>query len=194
MVGIRVEYRVIPKGDEGPPLVCCADAKSAMRWCVPTRANLALIRIASEPPGPAGGHLAAFVGMIEGQDDPQDDTAVSPKANALVLFNPVFDNGTEGGWGNARVADRVKEFSPAHNISADDPPAIIFLGREDNLIPVATVERFQTNMKSAGVRCEAFFYDQQGHGFFKQNRSKPEHSSKRTNSSPRSAGSPGPRH
>lgn len=167
MVGIRVEYRVIPKGDEGPPLVCCADAKSAMRWVRARAGELGIDpnRLGAAG-GSAGGHLAAFVGMVEGQDDPHDEAAVSPKANALVLFNPVFDNGTEGGWGNARVADRVKEFSPAHNISADDPPAIIFLGREDNLIPVATVERFQTNMKSAGVRCEAFFYDQQGHGFF----------------------------
>jgi acetyl esterase/lipase len=31
-VGIRVEYRTIPNGDPGPPVVCCADAKSAMRF------------------------------------------------------------------------------------------------------------------------------------------------------------------
>ena len=32
MVGIRVEYRVIPKGDAGPPIVCVQDAKSALRY------------------------------------------------------------------------------------------------------------------------------------------------------------------
>jgi dienelactone hydrolase len=116
--------------------------------------------------GSAGGHLAAFVGLVEGQDDPQDDLKLSAKADALVLFNPVFDNGPDGGWGQARVGDRVQEFSPAHNISADDPPAIVFLGTRDNLIPVATVERFQAKMKAAGVRCEAVFYDGQPHGFF----------------------------
>jgi acetyl esterase/lipase len=31
MVGIRVEYRTIPKGEAGPPVVCIQDAKSAMR-------------------------------------------------------------------------------------------------------------------------------------------------------------------
>ncbi len=31
MVGIRVKYRTIPKGDK-LPLLCCADAKSAMRY------------------------------------------------------------------------------------------------------------------------------------------------------------------
>lgn len=48
------------------------------------------------------GHLAAFVGMVEGQDDPNDDRSVSPKANAMVLFNPVFDNGPEGACAPSR--------------------------------------------------------------------------------------------
>lgn len=167
MVGVRVEYRVIAKGDNGPPVVCCADAKSAMRYVRAHAAELGIdpARIGAAG-GSAGGHLAAFASMVEGLDDPADDLKISPKGNAMVLFNPVFDNGTEGGWGQGRVKDRVKEFSPAHNVSADDPPAIVFLGREDKLIPVSTVERFQANMKSAGVRCEAVFYDNQGHSFF----------------------------
>jgi acetyl esterase len=167
MVGVRVEYRVIPKGNDGPPLVCCADAKSAMRY---VRAHAAELGVDPErigaAGGSAGGHLAAFASMVEGLDDPADDLKISHKGNALVLFNPVFDNGAEGGWGQSRVKDRVKDFSPAHNISTDDPPAIVFLGREDKLIPVSTVERFQANMKAAGVRCEAHFFEKQGHSFF----------------------------
>lgn len=169
LVGIRVEYRTIPKGEKSPPTVCCGDAKSAMRYVRSHGAELGIDpkRIAASG-GSAGGHLAAFTSMVAGQDDPQDDQAVSPRANALVLFNPVFDNGPadDGGWGNNRVHDHEQHFSPAHNISADDPPAIVFLGRNDRLIPVATVERFQAKMKSVGVRCDAVFYDEQGHGFF----------------------------
>mgnify|MGYP000871540473 CR=1 FL=1 len=82
------------------------------------------------------------------------------------MFNPVFDNGPDQGWGRERVGDRFKEFSPAHNISKDDPPAIIFLGTQDKLIPVSVVERFKANMEKTGVRCEAKFYEGQGHGFF----------------------------
>ncbi len=169
LVGIRVEYRVIPKGDAGPPTVCCADAKSALRWVRAHAGELGVDpqRIGAAG-GSAGGHLAAFTGLVAGQDDPLDDLKVSAKANALVLFNPVFDNGPVGGWGAARVGDRVKDFSPAHNITAAAPPAIVFLGREDGLIPVATVERFQANMKAAGVRCDAHFYEGQAHGFFNQ--------------------------
>ena len=42
----------------------------------------------------------------------------------------------------------------------------MFLGRNDKLIPVATVERFQSKMKAVGARCDAVFYDGQGHSFF----------------------------
>ena len=130
------------------------DAKSAMRWVRSHAAELGIDpnRIASGG-GSAGGHLAAFVGMVEGKDDPQDDTKVSAKSNAMCLFNPVFDNGP-GGWGTERVGDRYQEFSPAHNITKDDPPAIVFLGSQDKLIPVKTLETFKANMEKAGVRCE----------------------------------------
>ncbi|MCB1277541.1 alpha/beta hydrolase [Prosthecobacter sp.] len=167
MVCIQVEYRLIEKGEKGPPVNCVADAKSAMRWVRSHAGELGIDpnRIGAGG-GSAGGHLAAFVGMVEGLDDPQDDLKVSPKANALALFNPVFDNGPDQGWGHARVGDRYKEFSPAHNITPDDPPAIIFLGTQDKLIPVAVVERYKANMEKAGVRCEAKSYEGQGHGFF----------------------------
>ncbi|MEY3897718.1 MAG: hypothetical protein RLZZ214_3239, partial [Verrucomicrobiota bacterium] len=104
MVGVRVEYRVIAKGDKGPPVVCCADAKSAMRWVRAHAAELGVDpqRIAAAG-GSAGGHLAAFTSMVEGADDPADDLKISPKANALVLFNPVLDNGPDGGYGAARI-------------------------------------------------------------------------------------------
>lgn len=167
MVAIESDYRHIAKGDKGPPVDCVHDAKSAMRWVRSHAKELGIDpnRIAAGG-GSAGGHLAAFVGMVDGLDDPADDLKVSAKANALALFNPVFDNGPDQGWGRERVGDRYKEFSPAHNITKDDPPAIIFLGTQDKLIPVSVVERFKANMEKAGVRCEAKFYDGQGHGFF----------------------------
>lgn len=168
LVCIQAEYRLL-KGTpaDTPPLVCVQDAKSAMRWVRSHAGELGIDpqRIGAGG-GSAGGHLAAFTGMVEGLDDPADDLTVSPKANALVLFNPVFDNGPDQGWGTARVKERYPEFSPAHNITSDDPPTLVFLGTQDKLIPVSVVERFQKKMKEAGVRCEARFYPGQGHGFF----------------------------
>jgi acetyl esterase len=121
--------------------------------------------------GSAGGHLAAFVGMVEGMDDPQDDPSIPAKSNAMVLFNPVFDNGPDG-WGHQRVGDRYREFSPFHNVSDDDPPAIVFLGSEDKLIPVKTAHDFQAAMEKAENRCEVMIFEGQGHGFFNHGRDK----------------------
>ena len=166
MVGIRVEYRTIPRGDKGPPVVCCADAKSAIRYVRAQAAQLGIDphRIAAAG-GSAGGHLAAFTGLVEGLDDPADDLAVSSKPDALVLFNPVFNNGP-GQWGYERVGTRYQEFSPAHHVTKDAPPAIVFLGDSDKLIPVSTLRQFGSAMKAAGVRCETHIYPNAGHGFF----------------------------
>ena len=166
MVGLRVEYRTIPREQPGPPTVCCNDAKSALRY---VRANASKLgidpdRIAAAG-GSAGGHLAAFTALCEGLDDPQDDRAVSCRPNALVLFNPVFNNGP-GQWGHNRVGDRYKEFSPAHNITKNAPPTIVFLGDADRLIPVQVLTDFRAEMKKAGVRCDAVVYPNAAHGFF----------------------------
>jgi acetyl esterase/lipase len=166
MVGIRVEYRTIPKGDKGPPLICCADAKSAMRYVRAHAAELGIDshRIAGSG-GSAGGHLATFTALVDGLDDPADDMKVSCKPDALVLFNPVFDNGP-GQWGNQRVGTRYMEFSPAHHVTKNAPPTIVFLGDKDNLIPVDVVTGFEKRMKEAGARCDTHIYPAAGHGFF----------------------------
>lgn len=166
MVCIQVEYRLIGKGTDKTPLACVYDARSAMRWVRSHAGQLGIDprRIASGG-GSAGGHLAAHVGMVDALDDPADDKSVSPKSNAMLLFNPVFDNGPQG-WGYDRVRERYKDFSPAHNVSKDDPPAIVFLGSEDKLIPIKKLDAFKTEMDKAGVRCEAKITPGAGHGFF----------------------------
>ena len=166
MLGVRVVYRTIPAGDKGPPDVCCADAKSAMRYVRSHAAELGVDpgRIAAAG-GSAGGHLAAFAALVDGLDDPLDDRGVSCKPNALVLFNPVFDN-SPGQWGNERVGDRFKDYSPAHHVGKDAPPTIVFLGDRDSLIPVRVVRQFEQEMKQAGARCEVRIYPGAAHGFF----------------------------
>jgi acetyl esterase/lipase/lysophospholipase L1-like esterase len=166
MVGIRVEYRTIPKGEKGPPVVCCADAKSAMRYVRAHAKKLGINpkRIAASG-GSAGGHLAAFTALVDGLDDPKDDLKVSCKPDALVLFNPVFNNGP-GQWGHERVGDRFLEFSPAHHITKGAPPAIVFLGDQDKLIPVSVLREFESGMKKSGARCDAHVYPMAGHGIF----------------------------
>ena len=166
LVCIQVEYRLLKGQGNTPPLECVYDARTAMRWVRAHARELGIDakRIAAAG-GSAGGHLAAHVGMVDALDDPADDRSISPKPAALLLFNPVLDNGP-GGWGTNRVGDRFPEFSPAHNVSRDDPPAILFLGSEDKLIPVQTLATLRDRMRAAGVRCDLHVYEGQGHGFF----------------------------
>ena len=170
MVAVQVEYRLLDRKSNDPPTDCVHDAKSAMRWVRSRAGELGIdpTRIASGG-GSAGGHLAAFVGMVEGMDDPKDDASIPAKSNAMALFNPVFDNGPDG-WGHQRVGDRYREYSPFHNVSDDDPPAIVFLGSEDKLIPVKTAHDFQAAMKKADNRCEVMIFEGKGHGFFNHGR------------------------
>ncbi|MCH2182489.1 MAG: alpha/beta hydrolase [Mariniblastus sp.] len=179
LVTVQVQYRLLkrtPKQDDPStsvdktPTRCIQDARSAMRWVRQRAGKLGIDpnRIASGG-GSAGGHLAAYLGTSDGIDDPQDDLAVSARANAMLLFNPVYDNGPEG-WGTARVGNRYPEFSPAHNITKDDAPAIVFLGTEDKLIPVETAKRFQDKMRQLGITSELHLYEGAGHGFFNYGR------------------------
>lgn len=171
IVCFQVEYRLLDRKRKDPPTMCIHDAKSAMRW-VRTHAGrfrLDTKRIAAAG-GSAGGHLAAFVGICDGVDDPQDDAGVDSRANLLLLFNPVYDNGP-GGWGVARVGKRYPQFSPMHQITKDDPPTIVFLGTKDRLVPVATGKKFRQKMVGLGIDSELHLYEDQPHGFFNTDRS-----------------------
>lgn len=167
MVAMVADYRVKSRQDTGPK-ECVADGKSAIRWARKNAGRLGIDpdRIAAGG-GSAGGHVAASTGMLDGLDDAGDDLSISSKANALALFNPVYDNGP-GGWAHDRVADYWKEISPAHNITKDDPPAVVFLGTKDKLVPVATAEKFQADMEVAGLKSELHLYEGQPHGFFNE--------------------------
>ncbi|MEJ2701735.1 MAG: alpha/beta hydrolase fold domain-containing protein [Sedimentisphaerales bacterium] len=165
MVAISAEYRV--KNRHGTtPYECVKDGKSAIRWVRTHAEELGIDprRIAAGG-GSAGGHVAAATGTVKGFEEPSEDKAISSKPNALVLFNPVYDNGPEG-YGYDRVKEHWREFSPMHNIDQDTPPTIVFLGTKDKLVPVATAEKYKTLMAKSGRRCDLHLYEGQPHGFF----------------------------
>ncbi len=170
MVAITAEYRVASR-HKTSPYDCVADGKSAVRWIRSHAKELGIDpnRLAAGG-GSAGGHVASATATVPGLNEEGEDTSVSCVPDALVLFNPVYDNGPDGGWAHSRVKDRYKEISPAHNIHKGMPPAVVFLGTKDPLIPVSTAERFQKRMKEAGSRSELFLYEGQAHGFFNQSK------------------------
>lgn len=166
LVCFLVQYRLLPAKSTMPPAVSIQDARSAFRWVRQraTEFGVDAHRLGAGG-GSAGGHLAACLGLMSGNDDPTDNLKVSARPDALLLFNPVLDNGPTG-FGFARTGERYREFSPAHNVSPGAPPTVLFLGSEDPLIPVATLEKFAAEMKGVGVRCELHVYPGQKHGFF----------------------------
>jgi len=106
--------------------------------------------------------------MVPGFDEPGENSKVSCRPDALVLFNPVIDTsaGAEGGYGHSRVKDYAREISPQHHVVPGLPPTLFLLGTADRLIPVTTALRFQSAMQTQGNRCDLILYGGAEHGFF----------------------------
>ncbi len=169
MVAMSAEYRVRSRHDT-TPFECVKDGKSAIRWIRTNAARLNIDpqRIAAGG-GSAGGHVAAATATVPGLEE-ETDRGIRSTPDAIVLFNPVYDNGPDG-YGHDRVKDRYFEISPMHNIKEGMAPAIVFFGTEDNLVPVSTAERFKRRMFEVGSRSELILFEGQGHGFFNHGRS-----------------------
>lgn len=165
LICILAAYRVKSRNST-TPFESLADAKSAIRYL---RINFLQLGIYPDSivaaGGSAGGHLAAASACTDGFNDPMDDLAVSCVPNVLVLYNPVLDNSPEG-YGYDRIKEYFPAFSPFHNIRPGLPPTVIFLGTQDSLIPVATMQRYRSEMQKQGNRCELYLYKGQKHGFF----------------------------
>lgn len=165
IVCFLADYRT-KNNSQTTPFESVKDAKSAMRFI---RKNAAKFNIDPDKiiasGGSAGGHLAAATAFITDFNEETDDLNVSPIPNALVLYNPVIDNGP-GGYGFERIGDAYKQFSPLHNIQKDAPPTIFFLGTQDALIPTETAEYYARVMEKVGSRCDLKLYGGQIHGFF----------------------------
>jgi len=165
LVCFLVDYRTKQK-HQTTPFESVKDAKSAMRYVRKHASEFQVDEtkiIASG--GSAGGHLAATTAFIDGYNEIGDDLSVNCKPNALVLFNPVIDNGP-GGYGYERVSDSYNNFSPLHNLKEGAPPTIMFLGTKDVLIPVETANYYKKVMERVGSRCDLKLYEGEGHGFF----------------------------
>jgi acetyl esterase/lipase len=183
MVCFRPEYRV-EEVDGAMPHHAMEDAISAMRW-VRERAGMFGIdpdRIASGG-GSAGGHLAAAVWTTdqdymaaEGYVGAGDNQAVSPKPNAMILFNPFLDffaptNARQFeaemiryGQDPAEFEDLYHVMSPIEHMSADMPPCITQFGSKDAFYPHQL--QWIINSKQLGVRIDYYVYKGEVHSWF----------------------------
>jgi acetyl esterase len=170
LVCARADYRTRSK-DHNTPDKCVEDAISAMRWVRSHAAELGIDpnRIVAAG-GSAGGHLAACTFFCDGINAPDDDQSVSPKPNAMILYNPVLDLvavRAERAVGNSfgGVNDKMlKAISPALYLRKEMPPTLILDGTKDWLNP--QTRAFVDKAKSIGAPVEAWYAEGQPHGFF----------------------------
>lgn len=156
VVAICADYRV--KSRHGTtPFEAIADGKAAIAY---VRAHARELGVDPKKivaaGGSAGGHVAASAALL-----PPEDHRIA----ALVLFNPVVDT-TKAGYGAEKVAGRETEASPVHHITRGAPPAILFHGTADEVVPFANAQAFCARMQAVGSRCELVPYEGQDHGFF----------------------------
>ena len=164
MVAITAEYRTHNKHN-AIPRNCVEDGRQAVRYVRQHAAELGIdpqkIAVGG---GSAGGHVAAAVAMCP-TIDAKPKSTISSMPNALVLFNPVYNNGPKG-YGHSRVAEYWEDISPYHNIRKGLPPTIVFFGTNDSCVPVAQVNDFQDAMVHANNISTTYIYDDEKHGFF----------------------------
>ncbi len=189
MVAIVADYRVATRHQVKVDS-CLRDAKSAIRYVRANakRLNIDPNRIAAAG-GSAGGHLAAATASVPGFEETGEDTAVSSRPNALVLFNPVLVLGAVPGA--VLPADSIRldtprfgvpptEISPYHHLQRNGPPTIIFHGEADTTVPFVSAQLYRDKAVSLGFPCELASYPGQTHGFFNHGRANNEFYQKTT--------------
>jgi len=164
MVAARADYRV--KSRHGvTPVACVEDAKSAVRWLRAHADDLGIDpkRIAAGG-GSAGGHIAACTALVPGHEAEGEDTAISSRPSALVLFNPVLDMRQLDKYAKDLDAETRAAISPIRYVTKETPPAILFYGTKDRFL--ADGRAMRAEAKQHGNRVELYTAEGQPHGFF----------------------------
>lgn len=164
LVSFSVQYRLASAKIGVTVFDCVKDVRSAVRYI---RAHATEFGIDTDKiivsGGSAGGHLAASTAMFDVNED-SDDLKVSPTPTALVLLFPVIDTSKEG-YGNARIGERWKDLSPAHNVRSGLPPTLTFHGTGDVITPFKGAQMFHDAMLKAGNRSELVVNEGGAHGY-----------------------------
>ena len=161
------------------------DCKTAVRFL---RANAEKYNLDPENVGvigrPAGGHLAAWLGMNMDDYETEEWKGYSSGVKAVVdMFGPVdlcimndhsaeliaqpgyrwnrMDQTHEGvylGGDMSTLYERCREASPINYINDNTCPMAIFHGDEDVIVPFETSEKFYEKLCEAGLEDQTEFY------------------------------------
>lgn len=152
-VGISIDYRLAgPKPDSKITVFdCVKDARAAVRYIRAHAEELGIDpnRIAVGG-GSAGAHLALSTALFDEIDHEDEETDVSCRPDALILYFAVLDTSKEG-YGNAMIGERWKELSPRHHIRKGMPPTLIFHGDRDGVAKMPILTDFCQRLKDNKV-------------------------------------------
>jgi acetyl esterase/lipase len=185
MVAIRVHIRVAAV-QHTEPNAAVEDARTALRWIRAHASDLGVDphRLVAAG-GSSGGHVAACTVQCVLNAPVGEDTTISSRPDAMVLFNPILDLVTAirfrpgpaaspalvMSWQALQrfttlIADTVLQsrLSPARHVSHGDPPTLVFFGDRDLLLVQGRA--YVAAMVADSVHAELFVADSVSHGFF----------------------------
>lgn len=154
MIAISVDYRLKDRDGVEVPLECVKDAKSAIRFLRNNAVGLKVDpdRIVAAGDS-AGGQLAAATAMTPDANDDCYKLSISCVPNAVILYNPYWVTGCP------------PELLPPNLVKKGLPPFIMFLGNQDQAIPVEGLKAFHDVMKTVGNNSEFYVGKGGKHGF-----------------------------
>lgn len=152
LVGIAPDYRVRQRFGT-PPATAVADGRAALHWVQAHAAELGIdpqrIIVGGNS---AGGHLALWTAITH--TPPGSDPAEAPqfKPAALLLTSTVTD--TTLGIGATYFGNDARALSPVHQADATMPPALLFHGDADPIVPYQTAVAMRDLLLKTGNTCE----------------------------------------
>jgi len=160
MVAIAGDYRLSDQKSV-TPLEAMSDARDLIRWVRQNAAELGIDphRVAVYGIS-AGGHLAAASAVFPHREE----SKISSVPDALILLSPAVSIVNDH-WPEILLGGRakVKDISPAENITRQLPPIAIIEGAADTETPLPGVQKFCERAKQVGGTCELHVYPGVGH-------------------------------
>lgn len=182
IAGIVLKYRLpniinSPESHKTP----LADAERAIKL---VRANASQWNINPNQVGimgfSAGGHLASTLGTHFGENDRQNNEAISDSINQIssrpdfmALIYPVItmdQKATHNGSRKALIGQNpsqslINQYSNELHINANTPPAFIVHASDDLAVPIENSLLFYQSLIKQGIYTEMHIYPYGGHGF-----------------------------